>query len=519
MHSTKKYCTLKLNSYTKINRMKIPVNLNSFIRIILFTLAYVNVLFTAKSQITSISGGSRFGLAICSNGSVYSWGSNLYGQLGTGQGLNTDKPNPVTFPAAVKITAVDGGSGSCALALDANKNVWAWGLNCDGQLGNGSGGRSKEEIQNQIACAEQQIVYSPVKVLKGAQTPADGADNSAFLAQVKLISGGSTTSYAVVGPKNTLMAWGSNVGIVYGHYGPMNWITAGLLGNNDVTMDYSNIPVYVKKSDGTVLENVIAIDASDVNAVAVLADGSVYSWGLNTNNSLGIGKRWTDQAFSLYAKPVKINVDVELKNIVDIAAGDQHYLALDKEKNVYSWGGAWAGQTGVNFDDNGLYAQRVYAGNSSLITKKTFLVKAVSISASQIGSAVVVQDTAAIGGPQGFLYTFGGCGTYRETAETSNAELGGQLGQNHPADCIDKTPLLTPTLVARFYDGTTEIPSASMNVISVTSGAGVFYVTAKNKKTGERAIYVMGANNMGQLGIGDNAARSVPTKLTTLGCK
>ncbi len=89
-----------------------------------------------RTQGSSPSPGGSHSLAVDSGGNVFSWGLNGAGQLGNGQNINQFAPTPTTFPAGTpRILTVDAGGGH-SLALDANHNVWAWGGNGDGQLGN-----------------------------------------------------------------------------------------------------------------------------------------------------------------------------------------------------------------------------------------------------------------------------------------------------------------------------------------------------------------------------------------------
>jgi alpha-tubulin suppressor-like RCC1 family protein len=75
-------------------------------------------------------------LAILSDGSVWAWGDNNRGQLGDGTLTNSSLPVPVQVPTGVTFTYVAAG-GTHSLALDSTGNVWAWGDNTYGQLGDG----------------------------------------------------------------------------------------------------------------------------------------------------------------------------------------------------------------------------------------------------------------------------------------------------------------------------------------------------------------------------------------------
>ncbi|MCS6809919.1 MAG: Ig-like domain-containing protein [Tepidimonas sp.] len=97
---------------------------------------------TSTSWLT-VAAGERHTLAIRSDGTLFSWGDNLFGQLGTEGGLRQ-------FPAAVGVgtdwIAVSAGSRH-SLALKKDGSLWAWGDNSQGQLGHGSAVASRTEPQ------------------------------------------------------------------------------------------------------------------------------------------------------------------------------------------------------------------------------------------------------------------------------------------------------------------------------------------------------------------------------------
>jgi len=96
---------------------------------------------TLRTRATSLSGGgdtSRNGHTLCllSDGSLWAWGSDEWGQLGDGGTTNQFAPVEITAAPPHLIQVVAGGKHS--LALDSLGNVTAWGDNSAGQLGLGS---------------------------------------------------------------------------------------------------------------------------------------------------------------------------------------------------------------------------------------------------------------------------------------------------------------------------------------------------------------------------------------------
>jgi alpha-tubulin suppressor-like RCC1 family protein len=91
------------------------------------------------APVISVSQGGSDGengqtLAILSNGAVWSWGDNQWGQLGNDTDTNSPSPVPVVVPSGVRFTRVCSG-GSTAYAIDSTGALWAWGQNNVGQLG------------------------------------------------------------------------------------------------------------------------------------------------------------------------------------------------------------------------------------------------------------------------------------------------------------------------------------------------------------------------------------------------
>lgn len=90
------------------------------------------------TQVFQGGSGARNGqtIAVLKDGSVWAWGDNDRGQLGTGTHTSSDVPTRVHVPNGVTFAKVSSG-GYASYAVDDAGRLWAWGDNGSGQLGTG----------------------------------------------------------------------------------------------------------------------------------------------------------------------------------------------------------------------------------------------------------------------------------------------------------------------------------------------------------------------------------------------
>ncbi len=147
--------------------------------------ADVPVQIAGLSNITAVSAGNLFSMALTSTGEVWTWGINNLGQLGNGSTVPySDVPVEAQLPSPATEVFAGGGTHNDgqALALLANGEVWAWGSDTYGQLGNGE--TSKQDFS------------TPVQ-----STALEGKTWTA-------VATGGTSSYAI-DSKGNLWAWGN----------------------------------------------------------------------------------------------------------------------------------------------------------------------------------------------------------------------------------------------------------------------------------------------------------------------
>ena len=249
---------------------------------------------------TATAAGRGHSLVVTSTGSVYAFGDNTRGQLGTGNTTNTDAPVKTSMPAGVVTNAVAAGWDS-SLGLTSTGAVYAWGYNAFGQLGIGTTKNASVPV----------LVHLPAGVK--ATAIAEGQYH-----------GLAVTSTGAV------YAWGSNA--------------FGQLGTGSTTA--SSLPVLVHLPAGVVA---VAVGAGDSHSLVVTSTGAVYAFGKNSFGQLGDGTT-TNRLV-----PVLVHMPSGVKATAAAAGGvsptskvpnADYSLALTSTGAVYAWGGGGNGQLG-----------------------------------------------------------------------------------------------------------------------------------------------------------------------------
>jgi alpha-tubulin suppressor-like RCC1 family protein len=246
--------------------------------------------------ITEVAAGADHTLALASDHTVYSWGYNYYGQLGNGGTTNSSTPIQVSgLPADVtKIAA----GAYFSIAIDGSGNVWAWGDNRHGEIGNNNTSTSG--------------VSTPTQVLE--------SDGVTPLSGISEVAAGGSHCLAIDSSGN-IWAWG------YNYYGQLG----------DGTTTDRTTAVEVWNTGGA-----ISIAAGLDHSLTVFDNGSVYSCGHNYSGQLGNGDALlSDTPFTTFEP-----ITVTQTNFLSVIAVGNHSIAIDESGHVWTWGANSYGQLG-----------------------------------------------------------------------------------------------------------------------------------------------------------------------------
>ncbi|WP_415331908.1 RCC1 domain-containing protein, partial [Clostridium perfringens] len=265
-----------------------------------------------STKIVSVSAGADNISAIDSEGNLYIWGRNDFGQLGNGTTTRSGTPIKVNGNGAIgtstKIVSVSAGADSIS-AIDSEGNLYTWGRNDYGQLGNGTTTHS----------------IKPIKV----------NGNGAIGTSTKIVSvSAGEDSISAIDSEGNLYTWGRN--------------QYGQLGNGTTTHSTKPIKVNGNGAIGTSTK-IVSIATAYFNISAIDSEGNLYTWGRNQYGQLGNGTTTSS------GTPIKVNGNGAIgtsTKIVSIATGYDSISAIDSEGNLYTWGGNRFGQLGNGTKDD-----------------------------------------------------------------------------------------------------------------------------------------------------------------------
>ncbi len=258
---------------------------------------------SSTQRIVPIAGGWAHTLAIKEDGTVWAWGYNCQGQLGNGNSGGewyqftdgVDEKTPVQVPGITDAVAVAGGTYH-SMVLKKDGTVWNFGSNYYGEFGNGTFGGDVYAYDEGIDC--------------------DVPFQMSGLSNIKAISS-RVAENLVIKNDGTVWTFGTNLD------------GTSTTSRNDLI---TTIPMQVQG-----LNSIVKTSCGRNFYFALRSDNTVWTWGSNQYGQLGDG--------TTVNRTIPAQIE-GLSDIVDISAGLDYGLALKKDGTVYAWGRNECGQLG-----------------------------------------------------------------------------------------------------------------------------------------------------------------------------
>ena len=275
---------------------------------------------TAGETIVNVALGG-FSAALTSSGRVFTWGTNSSGSMGDGTFETRNRPVDITtyFQLDQEHKIVDIALGNLhASALTSDGQLFSWGNNRDGQVGDGT-----REHQNRPVNITNQVKFHSNERID--------------------IMSLNTWQSSFITSRGRLFVWGSNSFGQLGNGTETNQITPTSINN---FFSFVSIAPTLPSQ----LKDIKKVAFGDTHSLAVTSDNRVLTWGSNINSQLGDGYTFVGRAIPF---DITDKFDFNLgETIVDVSLGHSHSALLTSKGRVFFWGSNTYGQLGDGTIEN-----------------------------------------------------------------------------------------------------------------------------------------------------------------------
>ena len=268
---------------------------------------------------------------------LWSWGLNDNGQLGDGTTLPYYVPKQIGSRTWGKLGRTQGASH--IVAIDSVGGLWAWGFNNNGQLGDNTVVSKSSPVQigasswSMVACSNNYTVAIDINgalYAWGLNTSGQTGDGTTITKSSPVKIGASSWSMVSANEDGTVGA----IDIL----GRLFFWGATADGNGDGTTINKSSPVQIGASSWTF------VGFGGFNSLAIDITGRLFIWG-----NLGTGAQgYYGASATTQSSPVQIGVGT---SFVSVSMGRTHAVALDTTQKLWSWGAIPqpVGQGGISY--------------------------------------------------------------------------------------------------------------------------------------------------------------------------
>ncbi len=444
-----------------------------------------------SADFVDVSTTTTHSCAIKKDGTVWCWGLDDNGQLGNGATTTTTQSTPVkvdTINDAVQIA--NGLNFSCALRKSGA--VWCWGSNSYGKFGNGNDTNSSVPVKGPS--------YEDFHFIAAGGNTACGIRQNGEAwcwgsgASGQLGNGAAATSYLPVKVSNIdsfahLSIYGGAVcGVATDGKGYCWGNEIGGAFGNGATSTQQNVPSQILN-----ITDFVKLSMHTNFACGLRANGQIWCWGTDSTGRLGNGP----SAGSSDIPTQVVNID----DFIDVEIGNSVACGIRKGGSVWCWGDDTNGKLGNGpsitasqespYPVTGANFLKMSLDNTGLAIVDTTPIKTAPLATAQHRIAGGVNSRCAIK-TDGILYCWG-------------SDLEGQLGNGSGITADQEAP----------YPITNSTGAQSWVMVSggrLISGGRGHYCGIKTDGT----AWCWGFGTSGQLGAGNNSSSTVPVQVTSI---
>jgi len=272
-------------------------------------------------------------LAVSVDGELWAWGNNADGRLG--DGTETHITHPTRIGVEDNWSQVSIGRGH-SLAINTDGELWAWGLNSHGQVGNGTTTVQLTPVQIGVANNWTSISTGASHSLalnSDGELWAWGNNSGGRLGIGNTTNSDEPVRVGLESNWTSISAGSSHSAAINEDYELWTWgaNANGRLGDGTTTQ--STIPVHI--APGTEWASVAISVAA--HSLAITTDGYLYAWGINGGGRLGDGT--TEERHA----PIRIGSE---NNWVQVVAGSSQSFGLNSNNELFGWGSNNQGRLG-----------------------------------------------------------------------------------------------------------------------------------------------------------------------------
>ena len=288
---------------------------------------------------------------------LFVWGRNVLGQLGVNEG-NVNKLTPVTtFAGGTTWKSVAGGWNHTA-AIKTDGTLWVWGYNDFGQLGTNGGGSKSTPVTTFAGGNNWKSVAGGWGTTAAIKT--DGTlwlwgsggllgDNTTTTRNIPVTTFAGGTNWksvsigfqtAAIKTDGSLWVWGLN--------------DKGQLGTNDTTVRRTPVTTFAGGTDWK------QVSCGAEYTAAIKTDGSLWTWGANDYGQLGI-----NESGNATNRTTPVTTFAGGNDWKSVAAKQNSLAAIKTDGSLWTWGRNNSGQLGTNNTTNRSTPVTTFAGGTN----------------------------------------------------------------------------------------------------------------------------------------------------------